>query len=60
MALEMEGEKTIPPLCQAFWDKARALGRGRFTAKLMKEKPQATPLHGLATNFVLFFFKRVP
>jgi hypothetical protein len=42
MALEMEGEKTIPPLCQAFWDKARALGRGRFTAKLMKEKPQAT------------------
>ena len=38
----MEGEQAIPPLCRAFQDKARTPGRGRFTAKLMKEKPQAT------------------
>lgn len=38
----MEGEQAIPPLRQALRDKARAPGRGRFTAKLMNKKPQAT------------------
>lgn len=42
----MAGGKAIPAFCQALWDKARALGRGRFTTKLMKQEPQVPLWHG--------------
>lgn len=37
VALALVGEKASPPFCEVFRGKARVLGRGGLTIKLMKQ-----------------------